>query len=101
MEAPSVFHRLRTGPRGGREVEEIEVPEELATVEEPKSVVPEADAARFENMNVASVFGGGAAEVEEPAEVEEEQAEEATHLDSALETPEPPAGIVACRKPSF
>ena len=38
-------------------------------------------------MNVAGVFGGGAAEVEE-TEVEEEQAEEATHLDSALETPE-------------
>src|SRR5438445_7534926 len=39
-------------------------------------------------MNVASVFGGGAAEVEETTEIdEEEQAEEATHLDSALESP--------------
>ena len=37
-------------------------------------------------MNVASVFGGGAAEVEETTEIdEEEQAEEATHLDSSLE----------------
>jgi len=57
-------------------------------VEEPKSTVPEAQAERFENMNVASIFGGGVAEVEEQAEVEEEQAEEATHLDSSLETPE-------------
>ena len=39
-------------------------------------------------MNVASVFGGGAAEVEETTEMdEEEQAEEATHLDSSLEAP--------------
>ena len=40
-------------------------------------------------MNVASVFGGGAAEVEETTEIdEEEQAEEATHLDSSLEAPD-------------
>jgi len=87
VEAPSVFHR-REPPPVMEEVEEIEAPEESATVEEPKSVVPEAQAERFEHMNVASIFGGGAAEVEEQAEVEEEQAEEATHLDSSLETPE-------------
>jgi ribonuclease G len=88
VEAPSVFHRREPAPVL-EEVEEIEAPEESATVEEPKSVVPETQAERFENMNVASIFGGGAAEVEEPAEVEEDQAEAATHLDSALETPEP------------
>jgi ribonuclease G len=87
VEAPSVFHRREPAPVV-EEVEEIEAPEESATVEETKSVVPEVQTERFENMNVASVFGGGAAEVEEPAEVEEEQAEAATHLDSALETPE-------------
>jgi len=86
VEAPSVFHRREPAPVV-EEVEEIEAPEESATVEETKSGVPEADAARFENMNVASVFGGGAAELEGPAEVEEEQAEAATHLDSALESP--------------
>ena len=89
VEAPSVFHRREPAPVV-EEVEEIEAPEESAAVEEPKSVVPEAQAERFENMNVASIFGGGAAEVEEPAEVEEEQAEEATHLDSSLETPARP-----------
>jgi len=88
VEAPSVFHRREPAPVV-EEVEEIEAPEESATVEEPKSVVPEAEAERFENMNVASIFGGGAAEVEEPSEVEEDQAEAATHLDSALEAPEP------------
>jgi ribonuclease G len=87
VEAPSVFHRREPAPVV-EEVEEIEAPEESATVEETKSVVPEAEAERFENMNVASVFGGGAAEVEEPAEVEEEQSEAATHLDSTIEAPE-------------
>ncbi len=87
VEAPSVFHRREPAPVV-EEVEEIEAPEEPATVEETKSVLPEAQAERFESMNVASVFGGGASEVEEQAEVEEEQAEAATHLDSALETRE-------------
>jgi ribonuclease G len=87
VEAPSVFHRREAAPVV-EEVEEIEAPEESATVEETRSVAPEVEAERFENMNVASVFGGGAAEVEEPAEVEEEQAEAATHLDSAIEIPE-------------
>lgn len=87
VEAPSVFHRREPSPVV-EEVEEIEAPEESAIVEETRSVAPEVEAERFENMNVASVFGGGAAEVEEPAEVEEEQTEAATHLDSALETPE-------------
>ena len=36
-------------------------------------------------MNVASAFGGGMAETDEAEIDEEEQAEEATHLDSALE----------------
>jgi Rne/Rng family ribonuclease len=88
VEAPSVFHRREAAPVV-EEVEEIEAPEESATVEEPKSLVPEAQAERFENMNVASIFGAGAAEVEEQAEVEEDRAEAATHLDSSLETPEP------------
>ncbi|HEX3094980.1 MAG TPA: Rne/Rng family ribonuclease [Candidatus Angelobacter sp.] len=90
VEAPSVFHRREPAPvmEEVEEIEEIEAPEDSATVEEAKRVVPEAQAERFENMNVASVFGGGAADVEEPAEVEEEQAEAATHLDSAVETPE-------------
>jgi len=87
VEAPAVFHRRESAPVI-EEVEEIEAPEESARVEETQRAVPEAEAERFENMNVASVFGGGAAEVEEQAEVEEDQAEEATHLDSAIETPE-------------
>jgi ribonuclease G len=86
VEAPSIFHRREPAPVV-EEVEEIETPED-SRAEETKRPVPETEAERFENMNVASVFGGGAAEVEEPAEVEEEQAEAATHLDSALETPE-------------
>jgi ribonuclease G len=87
VEAPSVFHRREPAPVV-EEVEEIEAPEESARVEETQRAIPEAEAERFENMNVASIFGGGAAEVEEQAEVEEEQAEETTHLDSSIETPE-------------
>jgi len=87
VEAPAVFHRREPAPVV-EEVEEIEAPEE-SRAEETKKPVHEAEEQRFENMNVASVFGGDAAEVEERAEIEEdEQAEEATHLDSALETPE-------------
>ncbi|HET8887763.1 MAG TPA: Rne/Rng family ribonuclease [Candidatus Angelobacter sp.] len=86
VEAPTVFHRREPAPVV-EEVEEMEAPEGSATVEETSRLASEAEK-RFESMNVASVFGGGAAEVEEQAEVEEELAEEATHLDSALETPE-------------
>jgi Rne/Rng family ribonuclease len=86
VEAPTVFHRREPAPVV-EEVEEIEAPEE-SIAEEAKGPVPEAEEQRFENMNVASVFGGALAEVEEPAEIEEEHAEEATHLDSSLETPE-------------
>ena len=87
VEAPAVFHRREPAPVM-EEVEEIEAPEESATFESTRRPVPEAEEQRFENMNVAGVFGGGAAEVEEPSEVEEEEAEEATHLDSSLETRE-------------
>ena len=74
--------------------------ETTSRFEEPQTPATEAEEERFERMNVASVFGGGAAEVEETTEMdEEEQAEEATHLDSSLEAPEqeqqvwtPPAG---------
>ena len=63
-----------------------ELIETTSRFEEPQKPATEADEERFERMNVASVFGGGAAEVEETAEIdEEEQAEEATHLDSSLE----------------
>ncbi|HSK43342.1 MAG TPA: hypothetical protein VLA83_05570, partial [Candidatus Binatia bacterium] len=83
VEAPRVFHRRESAPV----IEEAEVPETTETFEKPSS---REDEQRFERMNVASVFGAGLAEVEEPAELdEEEQAEEVTHLDSSLEPPEP------------
>jgi ribonuclease E len=85
VEAPRVFHRRESAPV----VEEEEKPEPSETIsrfEEPQNNATEADEERFERMNVASVFGGGAADVEETAGIdEEEQAEEATHLDSSLE----------------
>jgi ribonuclease E len=75
VEAPGVFHRH----------EAAEEPAPAATSHtrfaEPEPA-EEKEEQRFESMNVAGVFGGGATEAEE----EEEQAEEATHLDSALET---------------
>ena len=90
VEAPTVFHRREPAPvvEEVEEAEEIQAPEEPATFEAAKRPDPEAEKQRFENMNVASVFGGGLAEVEEPAEIEEEQAEASTHLDSSLPTPE-------------
>jgi ribonuclease G len=84
VEAPRVFHRREAAPV----IEEPEAPETTSTIEEPQSHATEADEQRFERMNVASVFGAGMAEVEETTEIdEEEQAEEATHLDSSLEAP--------------
>ena len=81
VEAPRVFHRRESAPV----IEEDKV-EELETSETAPPSEERHDEQRFERMNVASVFGGGAAEVEETTEVdEEEQAEEATHLDSSLE----------------
>ena len=80
VEAPRVFHRRETAPA----IEEPEVP---SAFEEPQKHTADADEQRFERMNVASVFGGGAAEVEETEVDEDEQAEEATHLDSSLEPP--------------
>ncbi|MFL6386845.1 MAG: Rne/Rng family ribonuclease [Terriglobales bacterium] len=89
VEAPRVFHRRESAPViEEHEVEEAEAPETTSRFEEPQKPAPEAEEERFERMNVASVFGGGAAELEETPELdEEEQAEEATHLDSSLETP--------------
>jgi Rne/Rng family ribonuclease len=85
VEAPRVFHRRESAPVI-EEAEADESPQSTSTFEEPQRA--EADEHRFERMNVASVFGGGAAEVEETTEMdEEEQAEEATHLDSSLEPP--------------
>ncbi|MGZ4899914.1 MAG: Rne/Rng family ribonuclease [Candidatus Angelobacter sp.] len=81
VEAPRVFHRREPAPV----VEEIEAPENTAPFEEAQKPVAEAEEQRFEKMNVASVFGG-AAEVDAGLD-EEEQAEEATHLDSSLEAP--------------
>ena len=88
VEAPRVFHRRESAPvieeasRGSRSSETT------SRFEEPQKPATEADEERFERMNVASVFGGGAADVEETTEIdEEEQAEEATHLDSSLEAP--------------
>jgi ribonuclease G len=84
VEAPRVFHRREAAPV----IEEPEAPEATATFEEPQQHTTEEDEQRFERMNVASVFGAGMAEVEETTEIdEEEQAEEATHLDSSLEAP--------------
>ena len=88
VEAPRVFHRREAAPVIEEVEEESEAPEETQEVEEPQTPVADADEQRFERMNVANVFGAGVAEEEESTDVdEEEQAEEATHLDSALETP--------------
>ncbi len=82
VEAPRVFHRRESAPV----IEEAEADETPSRFEEPQKPAAEAEEERFERMNVASVFGGAAAEVEEPTEIdEEEQAEEATHLDSSTE----------------
>lgn len=84
VEAPRVFHRREAAPViEEAEAEEPKASETAPAVDEPQKPVADADEQRFERMNVANVFGGGAAEVDE-----EEQAEEATHLDSSLETPE-------------
>jgi ribonuclease G len=85
VEAPTVFHR-REPAEDVAETAQAEAPEAAGRFEEPEHPAAK-DEQRFESMNVAGVFGGGAAEVEEPEVEEEEQAEEATHLDSALETP--------------
>ena len=85
VEAPRVFHRRESAPA----VEEVEEQEHVQeAVEETHKPAPEAEEERFEKMNVARVFGGGATEVEETVEAdEEEQAEEATHLDASIESP--------------
>jgi Rne/Rng family ribonuclease len=84
VEAPRVFHRRESSPV----IEETEAAETTTAFEEPQKHETEADEQRFERMNVASVFGAGLAEVEETREIdEEEQTEEATHLDSSLEAP--------------
>ena len=83
VEAPRVFHRREAAPA----VEEPEASEATPAFEEVHKPITE-DEQRFDNMNVASVFGGGVAEVEETVEADEEdQAEAATHLDSSLEDP--------------
>jgi Rne/Rng family ribonuclease len=86
VEAPRVFHRRESAPVIE---EEPEASETTPAFEEPRKPATEADEQRFERMNVASVFGAGLAEVEETTEIdEEEQAEEATHLDSSLSATE-------------
>ncbi|MGB8128509.1 MAG: Rne/Rng family ribonuclease [Candidatus Angelobacter sp.] len=87
VEAPRVFHRREAAPVI-EEVEAEETPQPTATFEEPQKHDTQPEEERFERMNVASVFGGGAAEAEASTEVDEkEQAEEARHLDSSLESP--------------
>ena len=90
VEAPRVFHLRESAPvierLKQRKLREAGSSETISRFEEPQKTAADADEERFERMNVASVFGGGAAEVEETTEIdEEEQAEEATHLDSSLE----------------
>ncbi|HEY1938260.1 MAG TPA: Rne/Rng family ribonuclease [Candidatus Angelobacter sp.] len=82
VEAPAVFHRREPA----HAVEEAEAPEPVPTFKHAENPPHEQEAERFESMNVGSAFGGGVTEEEETTEVDqEEQAEEATHLDSALE----------------
>jgi Rne/Rng family ribonuclease len=64
VEAPSVFHRVEP---------ELESAAHTEAFEKTQHTPHAEDERRFERMNVASVFGGGAAEVEE---VEEEPAAE-------------------------
>jgi ribonuclease G len=83
VEAPTVFHRREPAPAAP---EVIDPP--IVTLEDDEPPASEPDEHRFESMNVASVFSPDVVEVEETVELEdEEEAEAATHLDSALETP--------------
>jgi ribonuclease G len=89
VEAPRVFHRREAAPIiEEAEAEEPRASETAPAFEEPQTSATDANEQRFERMNVANVFGGGIAEAEESTEAdEEEQAEEATHLDSSLASP--------------
>jgi ribonuclease E len=71
VEAPAVFHRREPAETTA----EAEAPEKAVSFEheERPAEVSAKDQQRFESMNVASIFGGGATEVEE-----KERAEEAT-----------------------
>ncbi|MBZ5505217.1 MAG: Rne/Rng family ribonuclease [Acidobacteriia bacterium] len=88
VEAPTVFHRREPAPAAP----EIIAPP-IVTLEDTEPPASEPPEHRFESMNVASVFGPDAVEVEETSAFEEteledeDQAEAATHLDSSLETP--------------
>ncbi len=81
VEAPSVFHRREPAPETSAQGEPAEHEASRSVFGEAEPTPSSKDEQRFESMNVASVFGGET-EVEE-----EEQAEEATHLDSSLESP--------------
>jgi Rne/Rng family ribonuclease len=81
VEAPSVSHRREPAQETSAHAQEhAEHEASRSAVREAEPTLSPRDEQRFESMNVASVFGGGATEVDE-----EEQAEEATHLDSSLQ----------------
>ncbi|HEU4414732.1 MAG TPA: Rne/Rng family ribonuclease [Candidatus Angelobacter sp.] len=78
VEAPTVFHRREAAPEAPASIERPATrPFEEPTFDEGSAHVDRAkDEQRFENMNVASVFGGGAAEVDTQQHVVEEEAAE-------------------------
>ncbi|HEX4603616.1 MAG TPA: Rne/Rng family ribonuclease [Candidatus Angelobacter sp.] len=88
VEAPTVFHRREPAPPAPV----ASAPPSVTTFEDEEPPASGPDEHRFESMNVASAFGSSAVveettEMEETELDEEDQAEAATHLDSALESP--------------
>jgi Rne/Rng family ribonuclease len=77
VEAPAVLHRREPAPQPAVPLEEPARFDSMASAseqEEPASAPTAREEQRFESMNVATVFGGAAAEVEEPQPAD--QAEE-------------------------
>ena len=87
VEAPSVFHRVEAAQESPAHAE---TPAE--TFEETEHRPSREEEQRFEAMNVASTFGGGAAEVEEVEEVEDPAAERVEESAPAHPAAEPAAG---------
>ncbi|HET9837134.1 MAG TPA: Rne/Rng family ribonuclease [Candidatus Angelobacter sp.] len=84
VEAPGVFHRVEPEQEAAEHTQEA-----AETIEETGHSLSRKDEQRFEQMNVASVFGGGAAQAEEvEEEPAAEQAEESAPA-AATEEPQP------------
>jgi ribonuclease G len=77
VEAPSVFHRTEPEPAGSAQNAEREHSDESSSqaesIAEAERTPNREEEQRFESMNVASVFGGDAAESEEEPAAPQEQ----------------------------